>query len=288
MTREYRHGDPMRRVHWAATARHGELMVRQEESVTTPEATIILDQRYTAFHNGLNSVFSGTHGDAGQELVTSDTFEWAVTAAMSISAHLAERNYVLRFLDAQGDPAFLHSPSAPEPESEEFIGTAGLQSVAESLAAIQLSGSHHVRRDSARKESDRRDGDRRDSEPDGDTREARENALAAENGHRPFDDRLIDKLSAHRLRGPLLAILGKVTLQEAGHCHRQLRFGANAFAIIITDHPEAAHDALEALRLGGWRAIASATTSLPAAWVSFDEGDAAVPPRPPTYDAEQE
>ena len=45
MTREYRHGDPLRRVHWAATARHGSLMVRQEESVTTPEATIILDQR---------------------------------------------------------------------------------------------------------------------------------------------------------------------------------------------------------------------------------------------------
>ena len=48
MTREYRHGDPMRRVHWPATARHGALMVRQEESVTTPEATIILDQRFVA------------------------------------------------------------------------------------------------------------------------------------------------------------------------------------------------------------------------------------------------
>ncbi|WAP51190.1 DUF58 domain-containing protein [Arthrobacter sp. ATA002] len=35
-TREYRPGDPMRRVHWAATARHGELMVRQEEPVTSP------------------------------------------------------------------------------------------------------------------------------------------------------------------------------------------------------------------------------------------------------------
>lgn len=280
MTREYRHGDPMRRVHWAATARHGELMVRQEESVTTPEATIILDQRYTAFHNGLNSVFSGAHGDSGQELVTSDTFEWAVTAAMSISAHLAERNYVLRFLDAQGDPAFLHSPSAPEPESEDFNGTAGLQSVAESLAAIQLSGSHHVRRDSGRKESDRRDGDRRDSDSDGDKREnrdTRENPLAPENGPSPFDDRLIDKLSAHRLRGPLLAILGKVTLQEARSLSQAAAFGANAFAIVITDHPEAADDALEALRLGGWRAIAvKATTSLAAAWVSFDEGDAAV------------
>jgi uncharacterized protein (DUF58 family) len=287
MTREYRHGDPMRRVHWAATARHGELMVRQEESVTTPEATIILDQRYTAFHNGFNSVFSGTHGDAGQELVTSDTFEWAVTAAMSISAHLTERNYALRILDAQGDPAFLRSPSAPEPASEDFSGAAGLQSVAESLAAIQLSGSHHVRRDSGRspsgrgdpRETDRRDTDRRDDESDRETQSSRdvpENSLTTESGPRAFDDRLIDKLSAHRLRGPLLAILGKITLHEARSLSQAAAYGANAFAMVITDHPEGSDDVLEALRLGGWRAIAvKATTSLSAAWVSFDEGDAA-------------
>ena len=63
MTREYRHGDPMRRVHWAATARHGSLMVRQEESVTTPEATIILDQRLSAYPHG---VFGhGAHSSGG-------------------------------------------------------------------------------------------------------------------------------------------------------------------------------------------------------------------------------
>jgi hypothetical protein len=34
---------------------------------------------------------------------------------------------------------------------------------------------------------------------------------------------------------------------------------------------------LEALRLGGWRAVAvEASTSLPAAWTYFDEGDAAL------------
>ena len=66
---------------------------------------------------------------------------------MSIGAHLGERNYALRFLDAAGEPAFRHSPSAPEPEAEEYIGASGLQSVAESLAAIQLTGPHHNRRD---------------------------------------------------------------------------------------------------------------------------------------------
>ena len=94
MTREYRHGDPMRRVHWAATARHGALMVRQEESVTTPEATIILDQRWRRFPRGAPAPrrFRRPPARTATSSVTSDTFEWAVTAAMSVSAHLAERN----------------------------------------------------------------------------------------------------------------------------------------------------------------------------------------------------
>ena len=154
MTREYRHGDPMRRVHWAATARHGALMVRQEESVTTPEATIILDQRLAAYPHGVfgHGAFSsggrpgaaGTAAADGHELLTSDAFEWAVTAAMSIAAHLADRNYSLRFLDSAGAPAFRHSSSAPDPEAEEYTGASGLQSIAESLAAIQLTGPHSV------------------------------------------------------------------------------------------------------------------------------------------------
>ncbi|MFP3631852.1 DUF58 domain-containing protein, partial [Burkholderia sp. SIMBA_045] len=95
-----------RRVHWAATARHGQLMVRQEESVTTPEATVILDHRFTAFAAGLGTGFSGHDEDS--DLITGPGFEWMVTAAMSIAAHLAERNYSLRLLDAFGNPAFLH------------------------------------------------------------------------------------------------------------------------------------------------------------------------------------
>src|SRR5919112_3856360 len=82
MTREYRHGDPMRRVHWTATARHGSLMVRQEESVTTPEATIILDQRFAAFSGG-SPAPAGNAAQDGHQMVSSETFEWAVVAAMS-------------------------------------------------------------------------------------------------------------------------------------------------------------------------------------------------------------
>ena len=265
MTREYRHGDPMRRVHWAATARHGELMVRQEESVTTPEATIILDQRFSAFTRGGFSAGSD-HGGApaadGHDLLTSDTFEWAVTAAMSIGVHLGERNYALRFLDAAGEPAFRHSPSAPEPEVEEYTGASGLQSVAESLAAIQLSGPHHNRRDA-------RDADAAGSP-------GRRHPSGAEAGPQPFDDRLMDKLAAHRMRGPVLAILGNLTRAEARALAPAAGFAANAFALVVTERTGAPHEVFEALRLGGWRAVAvSPSTPLPAAWTTFDDGVAA-------------
>jgi uncharacterized protein (DUF58 family) len=248
MTREYRPGDPMRRVHWAATAHHGTLMVRQEESVTTPEATIILDQRFAAFSGGHGSGFGGNTAVDDHEMITSGTFEWAVVAAISICAHLSERNYALRLLDPRGEPAFLRSPSAPEPESEEFSGASGLQLIAESLAAIQLSGPHHAARDHGGQDS----------------------------GPAVFDDHLMDKLSAHRMRGPLIAVLGRISPSEARALAPAAGYGANAFAIIVSERPADSEDALEALRRGGWRAVAvPASVPLPDAWTHFDQGGAA-------------
>ncbi len=272
MTREYRHGDPLRRVHWAATARHGSLMVRQEESVTTPEATIILDQRLSAYPHGVfghSALSSGGHSGSGEgdghDLLTCDGFEWAVTAAMSIGAHLAERNYSLRFLDTAGAPAFRNSPSAPDPEAEAYTGTAGLQSIAESLAAIQLSGPHHLHHHAQQ---------HRDRAPQPRPREAVAGAPQV------FDDALMDKLSAHRLRGPVLAILGSLSPAEARALSPAAGFGANAFALLVMDQAQDSGEmpeVLEALRLGGWRAVAvTARSSLPDAWAAFDQADPAM------------
>ncbi|MBW8767817.1 MAG: DUF58 domain-containing protein, partial [Geodermatophilales bacterium] len=47
-TREYRHGDDLRKVHWRATARTGELMVRLEERPWRAHATLLLDTRARA------------------------------------------------------------------------------------------------------------------------------------------------------------------------------------------------------------------------------------------------
>lgn len=74
--REYRIGDDLRRIHWRSTARTGETMVRQDEEPTRRRALVVLDDRA--------SVHAGT-GNGG-------SFEWAVTAAASITARLlAER-----------------------------------------------------------------------------------------------------------------------------------------------------------------------------------------------------
>jgi uncharacterized protein (DUF58 family) len=264
MTREYRHGDPMRRVHWAATARHGSLMVRQEESVTTPEATIILDHRFAAFSGGSGAAPAGSIAQDGHAMITSESFEWAVVAAMSISTHLAERSYALRLLDARGEPAFLRSPSAPEPEAEEYSGTSGLQSIAESLAAIQLTGPHA-----------------RGSRLPG-FFGSRESHSHQDSGPPPFDDHLIDKLSAHRMRGPLIAVLGRISQLEALTLAPAAGYGTNAFAIVITERPADFEDALEKLRQGGWRAAAVApSVPVAAAWSQFDQ-DVAVPQTPAT------
>lgn len=243
MTREYRPGDPMRRVHWAATAHHGALMVRQEEAVTTPEATVILDQRSAAFPGRPGP---GSGSDAamdGHEMPTSAAFEWAVVAAVSICTHLAERNYALRVLDPRGEPAFHRSPSAAEPEAEEFRGTTGLQAIAESLAAIQLSGPPHPNRDHGGTES-----------PD-------------------FDDHLLDKLAAHRMRGPIIAVLGRISPAEARALAPAAGYGANSFAIIVSERTAETDETLETLRRGGWRAVAvTASVSVPEAWGHFDQG----------------
>ena len=261
MTREYRHGDPMRRVHWAATARHGDLMVRQEESVTTPEATIIMDHRHGAFSG------AGPAGQAGQDghpMISSATFEWSVVAVMSISAHLAERNYALRLVDTAGGPAFLRSPSAPEPEVEEYTGAAGLQSIAESLAAIQLTGPHHPQRDNAVREWAGRVT-------------ANSSRTAHDAGPEAFDDPLMDKLSAHRMRGPVVAVLGALSRMEALALAPAAGYGTNAFAIIVAEKPGDFTEVLEVLRQGGWRAVAIApSVPVAAAWSQFDQ-ELAVP-----------
>jgi len=83
--RTYRDGDDLRRIHWPATAHRSELMVRQEDRPARRRAVIVLDSR-TSGHQG-----SGALG----------SFEWSVTAAASVAAHLFDHRYALHLVSSE-------------------------------------------------------------------------------------------------------------------------------------------------------------------------------------------
>jgi uncharacterized protein (DUF58 family) len=85
-TREYRHGDDLRKVHWRSTARVGKLMVRREERPWQSRATLLLDTRSRAHR-----------GDG-----PGSSFEWAVSAVASIGVHAARQGYAVRMLTDSG------------------------------------------------------------------------------------------------------------------------------------------------------------------------------------------
>jgi len=82
-TREYRSGDALRRVHWRASARRGQLMVRQEEHRSHPDARIVLDTRLAGYPDA-----DIDDSDAWHPVSTSDAFEWGVRMLASLGVHL--------------------------------------------------------------------------------------------------------------------------------------------------------------------------------------------------------
>lgn len=275
MTREYRHGDPMRRVHWAATARHNELMVRQEESVTMPEATLILDQRQTSYGSGFLSAFGNPEDDGG--MLSFPTFEWAVVGAVSIAAHLLERNYSLRFLDETGAPALRRSVSAPWPEDEEFSGQAGLHGISHGLAALELVPDPNKRPTASRK---------RPSAPVPPVRSSSASVRSSSRGSAsggshavqrtghgplPFGDPMLDKLAGLKNRGPLIALLGAISEAEARDLGPASEYGSQSFAMLVSERPRDLHGVMDILRGAGWHVVAvNPNASVAAAWAHFD------------------
>lgn len=120
--RGYRYGDDLRRVHWRSTARYGDLMVRREEQPQRARCTVLLDTRAVAYRG------------AGPD----SAFEWAVSGAASVLAHMLERGFSVRLLTDTGT-------SAPGPGSDGYAGlgqesadAAGL--MMDTLAVLDHSG----------------------------------------------------------------------------------------------------------------------------------------------------
>jgi uncharacterized protein (DUF58 family) len=117
-TREYRHGDDLRRIHWRTTARRGELTVRREEQPWQSRGAVLLDTR-TIAHRGDGPTSS---------------LEWAISAAASISLHLARNGFELRLITDTGS----------EVSSAGLAGASFDGSVLDVLAVVSPSASRSL------------------------------------------------------------------------------------------------------------------------------------------------
>ncbi|MEJ3404194.1 DUF58 domain-containing protein [Rathayibacter sp. YIM 133350] len=108
IAREYRPGDPLRRMNWPATARHGELMVRQEEQRSNPEARMIIDTSLS----GAGSRAGGALPDRRARLEAA--FELALEMAASVGIHLLEAGFSLDVVET--------GPSQLSPAAERVRG----------------------------------------------------------------------------------------------------------------------------------------------------------------------
>lgn len=107
IAREYRPGDPLRRMNWPATARHGELMVRQEEQRSNPEARIVLD-------TSLSGRFVGTDSTSDRRGRLSAAFELALELAASVGIHLLEAGFRVEVVET--------GPSQLSPAADRIRG----------------------------------------------------------------------------------------------------------------------------------------------------------------------
>jgi uncharacterized protein (DUF58 family) len=196
--RPYRDGDGLRRVHWRSTARYGELMVRREEHQWRNSASVFLDTR------------RGSHSGTG----TSATFEFAVSAAASIGAHLAEEGFRARLITEAGE-------IAPRGTFQDTL--------LDMLAVISPS---------------------------------------REIGFRPGTAELANA------GGQLIAVLGRLSAEDAGQLASSRRGNAPAMAVLLAVSGWATGEVLEdttrtaeILSAAGWRvAVVTASTPLAAAW----------------------
>lgn len=110
--REYEVGDDLRRVHWKATARLDELMIRQDEMPWQGRATVVLDLR-TAVH-------------------TPESLEVAVSAAASIVSACWRHRSLVRLVATDGvDAGFA-------------AGSAHVEAVLEHLAGARAEPNGHL------------------------------------------------------------------------------------------------------------------------------------------------
>ena len=137
-TRAYRHGDDLRKVHWRATARTGELMVRLEERPWRAQATLLLDTRARAHLLAPRRDAVAPAGPPGDDSPPRDSLEWLIEAAASIGTTLAQRGSVLRAVTDAGElvPTYGRGRLSPE-ELLDRLATVGPSRVSSLRSGVE-------------------------------------------------------------------------------------------------------------------------------------------------------
>ncbi|MEV8253564.1 DUF58 domain-containing protein [Rhodoglobus sp. NPDC076762] len=129
MTREYRRGDAMRRVHWRASARHGSLMVRQEEQHSYPEARIIVDTRLAGYPDAGRNESVRLSSGAITAAARSPRFEWVVSMLASAAVQLKREGFLVEVIETGpsqlAEASIVHRRAAEEQEFLTRLATFG-------------------------------------------------------------------------------------------------------------------------------------------------------------------
>lgn len=243
MTREYRDGDSLRRVHWPATARHQTLMVRQEQFQRTPRATFVVDTRPGPFQGSYLGFDAPTEipnflGPAG---ATTGCFDWVITAVVSMGAHLAGQGYELDVLDETGGPLAGTGAGTPGAPAGRFAGPDTALDLQLTLAPVGLkpATTHPVPVD--------------DAPP----------ATGFGTGN-----------------GPLLLFTGGLDADQAAAWVHRIGTHRNVVAFVVASRPAATLVATRAFRSSGWAALPTDPgTPLPETWLELAAQERRTGPR---------
>ncbi|MFD1376851.1 DUF58 domain-containing protein [Micrococcus antarcticus] len=197
-TRDYQQGDSVRQVHWKASARHGKLMVRQENHVATAQALLVLDTSFEHWnHSGSDLRISLPQAHA-EALTSSRRFENALSLASSIGLRYATSGYQLAFRDLTGASLAQRDP----------------QSVSELGALNSFEDFHAATSDLALA-----------------------NGTVEANGSEILGNTLRKELLVFR-EEPVIMILGKLTAPQAAWLATLSRTVRNVEVFLLVSHPE--------------------------------------------------
>jgi uncharacterized protein (DUF58 family) len=237
MTREYRPGDTVRRIHWPATARRGSLMVRQEDYRATPRAVIMLDRSRAAFlTRGAGSEpslsipqFNSAPKDSSRR------FEWALHAALGVGSFLAQTGFGIDLIDHGGQGINDVSASGTEEAGELFAGPHATARMQQALAALGLEDAGAQRHETARVTL----------------------AAALKERMRERGDRLV-------------LILGEPTAEQADDWLEVVGARSKVTVLCVANHETHLLPVISRFRQAGWSAVAvNPKTPLSEAWAEL-------------------